>query len=133
MGARVKRRLRKKKHLGEFAELGFEVVARFVPGTSAEAMAAFFQATEDVSHIGPNGSGICACMGGGAHGAFGYVTYCHRGHILGSKRHSTCDSATEEHRRFITNFLDGRKEIARFVVGPLRDKYHGVWEELELP
>lgn len=123
----MKRRLRKKKRLGEFKEMGFEIVARFVPRVAEEAWMAFFAATEAISHTGPNGAGLCVCTGGGPHGAFTVVTYCSKGHRSG--RHINCGSATEEHRRFVEEFLKGRSEIARFIVGPLFD----VWSREPQP
>jgi uncharacterized protein YggL (DUF469 family) len=93
----VKKRLRKKKHLGEFKELGFEereaFVDRLIDIVEARSLA----------------------FGGGAgrdDKLDGFVTRAGRG------------SATEEDRAALAAFLDRAAEIARHEVGALRDAWH---------
>ena len=108
----MKRRLRKKKHLGEFTELGFEVRADLRPGLSDNDIEAFLDRLIDVV------AARSLAFGGGAgrdDKLDGFVTRAGRG------------SATEEDRAALAAFLKGAAEIARHEVGALRDAWHG-WD-----
>lgn len=59
----MKKRLRKKLCLGEFRELGFAVEVQFTPGATDAHVDEVCERLEAVSHLGPNGSGLCACGG----------------------------------------------------------------------
>jgi uncharacterized protein YggL (DUF469 family) len=108
----MKKRLRKKKHLGEFKELGFEVRGDLRPGLSGNDIEAFVDRLIDVVEA------RSLAFGGGAgrdDKLDGFVSRAGRG------------SATEEDRAALAAFLDGAAEIARHEVGALRDAWHG-WD-----
>jgi len=105
----VKKRLRKKKHLGEFKELGFQVRGDLRPGLSGNDLEAFVDRLIDIVEA------RSLAFGGGAgrdDKLDGFVTRAGRG------------SATEEDRAALAAFLDGDKEIAGHEVGALRDAWH---------
>jgi uncharacterized protein YggL (DUF469 family) len=96
----VKKRLRKKKLLGEFKELGFEALEAFVDRL--------------IDIVGARS----LAFGGGAgrdHKLDGFVTRAGRGR------------ATEEDRAALAAFLAGDQESARHEVGALRDAWHS-WD-----
>ena len=108
----MKKRLRKKKHLGEFKELGFEVRGDLRPGLSGNDLEAFVDRLIDIVEA------RSLAFGGGAgrdDKLDGFVTRAGRG------------SATEEDRAALAAFLAADKEIARHEVGALRDAWHG-WD-----
>jgi uncharacterized protein YggL (DUF469 family) len=108
----VKKRLLKKKHLGEFKELGFEVRGGLCPGLSGNDLEAFVDGLIDIVEA------RSLAFGGGAgrdDKLEGFVTRAGRG------------SATEEDRAALAAFLDGAAEIARHEVRALRDAWHG-WD-----
>lgn len=104
----MKKRLRKKLHLGEFLELGFEIIWRFRPGVDLDTVSGFFDAyfgfTADLDlHI--------------AGSANSYVNNSFISPWRGS--------ATQEHRRRVMAWLESRPEIDRFHVGDMED----VWRD----
>lgn len=108
----MKKRLRKKKRLGEFKELGFEVRGDLRPGLSGDDLEAFVDRLIDVVEA------RALAFGGGARrdGKLdGFVTRDGRG------------STTEDDRAALAAFLAGDQEIARHEVGVLRDAWHG-WD-----
>ena len=108
----MKKRLRKKKHLGELKELGFEVRGDLRPGLCGNDIEAFVDRLIDIVEA------RSLAFGGGAgrdDKLDGFVTRPGRG------------SATEEDRAALAAFLDGDKEIAGHEVGALRDAWHG-WD-----
>ena len=108
----MKKRLRRKKHLGEFKELGFEVRGDLCPNLSGNDTEAFVDRLIDIVEA------RSLAFGGGAgrdDKLNGFVTRAGRG------------SATEEDRAALATFLKGAAEIARHEVGALRDAWHG-WD-----
>jgi uncharacterized protein len=109
----VRRRLRKKKHLGEFQQLGFEVLAELRADLSDEDIEAFFDRWMDAveaRHLAFGG-------GGGRHQRFeGFVTRMGRG------------SATDKDRSALAAFLDHDAAIVHHHVEPLRDAWYGGWD-----
>jgi uncharacterized protein YggL (DUF469 family) len=106
----VKKRIRKKKHLGEFRELGFEVRGDLRSGLSGNDIEAFVDRLIDVVEARSLAFGGSA----GRDDKFdGFVTRAGR------------DSATEDDREALAVFLEGAAEIVRHEVGALRDAWHG--------
>lgn len=109
----MKKRLRKKKHLGEFKELGFEVRGDLRPGLSNHDIDAFVDRLIEVVE----GRSLAFGGGAGRDGKLdGFVTCAERG------------SATEQDHAALVAFLDGAPEVARHEVCALRDAWHG-WVE----
>jgi uncharacterized protein len=106
----MRRRLRKKKHLGEFQELGFAVRAEFRADLSGDHFQAFF---ERLVHA--IDARDLAVGGGGSEEKFeAFVTQGVRG------------NPTEEDRAALGAFLGGDTAIARHAVGPLLDAWYGL-------
>lgn len=106
----MRRRLRKKKHLGEFKVLGFGLRANFRSGITGDEIEAFVDRLIDVVEA----RGIC--FGGGP--GRGELFQAHVGRL---GRGST----TEEDRRALGEYLAGDQAIAKHEIGPLRDAYYG--------
>lgn len=108
----MNRRLRKKKRVGEFKELGFELAGDMRPDISAGDIDGLVDRLLEV---------VVArklSFGGGfsPDGEFGgFVTRKGRG------------SATEDDRTALAAFLDGEDAVVRHEVGPLRDAWYG-WD-----
>ena len=102
------RRLRKKLHLGEFTEYGFNVNFELNKPVTDEEIEAFLDLFLDDA-IEKNG----LIYGGG----FG-VTF--DGFVILEKN----GSATEEHRQLIKSWLESKKEIKKLQVGELVDAWH---------
>lgn len=108
----MKRRLRKKKRVGEFQELGFEVRGDLRPGLAEADVDAFVDrpiAIVEARRL---------AFGGGAgrdDKLDGFVTRCGRG------------SATPEDRVTLDAFLEGDVAVVRHEVGELRDAWYG-WD-----
>lgn len=98
------RRLRKKLHVGEFQELGFEVMFRLNAGLTTEQMGAFWDA-----FIGDAIEGNGLIYGGSTDGMA-----CLR----------TRGSADESHREAVRAWLASRPEVSEAGVGPLIDVWH---------
>lgn len=108
----MNKRLRKKKRVGEFKELGFELLGDLRPGLAGADLDAFVDRLIDVVEARKLG------FGGGAgrdDKLDGFVTRMGRG------------SATEEDRAALAAFLAGDDAIIRHEVGALRDAWYG-WD-----
>jgi hypothetical protein len=103
----MRKRLRKKKRVGEFKQLGFELFADVRPNAS-EAIEAFVDRliiAVEARRLGVGG-------GGGRDGKFeGFVTRLGRG------------SATEDDRAALATFLKGDDAVVRHEVGALTDAW----------
>lgn len=108
----MNKRLRKKKRVGEFRELGFRV--RFeTPGLTADQVDALCDRWL-AEAIEPNGL-LC----GGSCGPVewdGFVQMDHRG------------SATDEHREAVTRWLKSESTIKNVEVFPLVDAWYGPFD-----
>ena len=100
------RRLRKKLHVGEFQQLGFEVVFSFRQELDRAQDDHFWDAFI-IDAIESNN----LTYGGGTEG---YVVPENRA------------TATESHREIVRAWLVGRPEISSVVVGPLVDAWRSV-------
>lgn len=109
----MRKRLRKKRHLGEFQEFGFTVSWKMKSNLNDEEYNQFWdrfikEAIEANGlsfggGIGPDeGEGFVANMGGG--------------------------SATDEHRAIVQEWLTQDPDVAECRVEPLRDAWYG-WKE----
>ena len=109
----MKHRLRKKKRVGEFKELGFEVRTDLRPGLAREDFDRFLARWIDAveaRHLAFGGGG------GGSDGKFeGFVARMGRG------------SATEEDRWALAAFLAGEATVVHHEVLELRDAWYG-WD-----
>ncbi|MBN3751623.1 DUF469 family protein [Paraburkholderia sp. Tr-20389] len=103
------RRLRKKLHIGEFQEFGFEVVARLASPLSSEErdklLDLFIEQCIEPSDLG-FGGGLNDDLSGFA------VSMQKRG------------SATDEQRETVRLWLDGRSEFSVVDVAPLTDAWY---------
>jgi len=103
----MKKRLRKKKRVGEFPEFGFEVDANLRSDLDREALYAF--SDRFIAHVEANN----LAFGGGIGPMLrGFVTRFDRG------------SATEGDRARITTFLKSDPDVVRHDVGALRDAWY---------
>jgi len=106
----VKRRLRKKKRIGEFRELGFEVLADLRDGLSPNEFDAFLDRW--ISAV--EGRQLAFGGGGGHDGKFeGFVARAGRG------------SASDEDRATLASFLESDAAVIRHEVRELRDAWYG--------
>ncbi len=105
----MKRRLRKKKRVGEFRELGFEVTATLRDGLSDAELAAFLDRWIDAIEARRLAFG----GGGGARTVTGFVTRAGRG------------SATDDDRAALAAVLQADTAVARHEAGELRDAWYG--------
>jgi uncharacterized protein YggL (DUF469 family) len=104
----MNRRLRKKHHLGEFTELGFEIHADLRADLSDDDIDAFFGRWLAILETRE-----LLFSGSGGRGKFeGFVTRAGR------------DSATEDDRQAIASFLGADAIILRHQVDELRDAWH---------
>ncbi len=103
----MKKRIRKKQHVGEFQELGFDVDAGLRPGMDRDAVRAF--GDRFIAHIEAHqlafGGGIGPTVGG-------FVTRFGRG------------SATEGDRASVTVFLADDPDVVEHEIGDLRDAWY---------
>lgn len=107
----MRRRLRKKKRVGEFQELGFEVTMELREGLSEADAAAFFDRWIDaieVRRLAFGGGG-----GGGRYG--GFVVRAGRG------------SATDDDRASLSAILQADAVVVGHEAGKLRDAWYG-WD-----
>ena len=105
-------RLRKKKRVGEFQELGFEVMYRLPDGWSSEQSEKFlWEFLEEA--VEPND----LAAGGGGGNPWNFFVVC-------SKDRS---SATDEQREAVERWLSAKPEVTAFEVEPLRDAWYG-WD-----
>jgi len=109
----MKKRLRKKKHVGEFAELGCQIV---VKRNRKDGFSEFLDAFIDEA-IEANG---CYCGGGGHDDSLDVVVE------LGRP-----SEAPEQKLRQLTAWLDARDDVQDYHIGPLTDLWYGEVEQLE--
>lgn len=101
----MRKRLRKKKRIGEFQELGFEVCTTLRTGLSEQERDAFLDrviAFVEARRLGYGGGDVSA-----------FVSYLGRG------------SLTEQDREAFSAFLAGDTAVERHELGPLRDAWYG--------
>ena len=116
----MKKRLRKKKHLGEFAQYGFAVSCEFPMHDDATEEARLDALIDlcEANHLG---------IGGATRGFF--VT-AHRPRrpwqTWGRWRDASC---TEEHRELIRQQLVAFGDLTGIKIGPLVDVWHGEVED----
>jgi uncharacterized protein len=104
----MRRRLRKKKRLGEFKELGFQVKAELVGDVGENGSWAFFGRLIDAVELRRLGVG-----GGGSGTHFGwFVVRLGRG------------SADETDREALAGFLRSDPAVVHHEVGPLVDAWY---------
>jgi hypothetical protein len=107
---RVNRRQRRKRHLGEFVQYGFEVKASFVDGASL-ADESFWKAADDFFAA----QSLCFSGGGNRIGVFWWV--------VGERRNGhgrvNNTSATDEDRALVLRWLLTRPELHEASVGAL--------------
>jgi uncharacterized protein YggL (DUF469 family) len=108
----MKKRLRKKKHLGEFQEFGFEVSCRFNSELSDEQ---FEQFIDTFLQEAIESNGLSFGGGGDKQEWKGFVTLDRSG------------SATEEHRINVSKWLESRPEVIYIKVDSLVDAWYG-WD-----
>ena len=113
----MRKRLRKKKRVGEFREFGFAVAFRLDPNLVETEVDAFVDDLIDIVEDHDLGFG-----GGGKLEWQGYVTRLSRG------------SATDSDRETLNAFLQHDSRVKAVAVGPLNDAWYGDWDEdLALP
>ncbi len=108
----MKKRLRKKKHLGEFRQYGFSLDCRLRPGTSGSVFGQFIDDFISQS-IEAHGS----VFGGGGSPGRGWSGFICRGHRY--------DSTTEADKTAVENWLRGRSEVEFFRLSDFIDAWHG--------
>lgn len=107
--SKLKRRLRKKYHVGEFREFGFEVFTKLKSDISQEEFEKFVD--DFIDEIEANK----LLFGGG-----GRETW--EGFVSAAKRFS---SPTEEQRNKIEQWLKNHAEVEAVKMGDYRDARHG--------
>lgn len=105
----MRKRLRKKRHVGEFREYCFEVSATLVPELSDTEFHRFVDRFIDVIE------GRCLQMGGGGTRA-GWSCV-----VAGVGRRSP----TEQDREWIKEWLSSDPAVASVDIGDFRDAWHG--------
>jgi len=105
----MNKRLRKKKHLGEFRELGFLLRFQIDPALSTEARDALIDRwlQENIEAHG------LSFGGGGLHAFEGFVCRADRG------------SATDAHRAAVASWLAAQPGVTGHAVFPLVDAWYG--------
>jgi uncharacterized protein YggL (DUF469 family) len=109
----MKRRLRKKKRIGEFQELGFEVSFDMSPELTIEQRNALL----DAFIMDAIEANDLACGGGGSD--MNWEVF-----VVAEKPRA---SAAEAQRQAVQAWLEGQKAISNIKVGELRDAWHG-WD-----
>jgi uncharacterized protein YggL (DUF469 family) len=113
----VKKRLRKKKRLGEFQELAFPVAFRLDATLDDDAVQAFLD--ELIAAVEARSLSF---IGSGHVEWYGAVGHLGRG------------SASEDDQTFVQNLLNQDHRVKASAIGELRDAWHGDWDtEPELP
>ncbi len=109
----MKKRLRKKKHIGEFAEWGRQLIATRNTKIDAEA----FQDAFIIEAIESNG---CYCGGSLSDDKINVIVE------LGKM-------SEEPKSKFarVTAWLDARADIEEWKAGPLFDLWHGDYEDID--
>ena len=106
----MKKRLRKKLHLGEFRELGFSVSFQTPATLSTDGRNCFLDTF--IAMIEANGLQF---GGGGLDEWEGFVAFDSRG------------TATEDHRQVVRRWLEDHPQTQIVAVGNLVDAWHG-WD-----
>jgi len=110
----VKKRLRKKHHLGEFTEWGHQlVIIRNRQDGFDEFLNAFIEEAVEA-----NG---CQCGGAGTEDKLEVVVEIGR----------LADDPTGKLRK-VTSWLEARPDVLEYKTGPLFDLWSDSWEELEM-
>lgn len=109
----MRKRLRKKKRVGEFQELGFELAFAY----DVEGEAELDQLWDSFIEQAIEGNNL-ECGGGGDEKGMEYFVVAAGGRA----------SATEDHRQCVRSWLEAEPCVKNIVVGPLRDAWHG-WDE----
>lgn len=107
---RYNQRQRKKKHVGEFQEVGFMIEAQLSQALSQQERDAFLNRFLNEA-IEANGLGF----GGGLDDDFG-------GFVVSEKAYGKLD---ESHRALVTAWLNQQSMLKDVQVGPLRDAWYG--------
>ena len=106
----MKKRLRKKRHLGEFAEYGFKLRFAMTDGLStSDRNLILDDFIFEIERLG------LQFGGGGVADWEGFAAL------------DSCGSATDEHRSAILAWLKSHPNIEKPDVGPLVDAWHG-WD-----
>lgn len=114
----MKKRLRKKKHIGEFTELGFRFVGKFESELTEEQAEQFGDQLIDFVEAHDMGLG----------GGMGRKSFDMMAQHMPKKRKGkgfARGSCTDDHREIVKKFLMSRSEIAEFEIGMLVDMWHG--------
>lgn len=109
--SKLKRRLRKKFHIGEFQELGFEVTIKFNLNFTETDFDRFWQ-----KFIGKIEEDKLECGGGGNHKVWQVF-------VTSSKKYQ---SPTNEQRVNIINYLESHPDIAKCEVGDFKDAWYDI-------
>lgn len=120
----MNKRMRKKKHVGEFRVLGFRFVGTFKesnPNIAEKFM------DEAIAFVEANDMGI---GGGCSIKGFDFTAEVMK-RIKNRKKQFGYASATEKHQRLIGQFLASRKDVARSQVGTLFDMFHGSFRDMD--
>lgn len=107
----MRKRLRKKKRIGEFQEFAFLTGCRLVDNLEEETVDSFIDTFVEKA-IEDNG---LAVMGGGSGREFGWSVVTER------SRGTVC----EEQRRMVEKWMTQRSEVEAYYVSPLIDAWHG--------
>lgn len=107
--SKLKRRLRKKYHLGEFQEFGFEVIVNFKKGTGEIQFDKFWN--EFIDEIEKN---KLMCGGGGDYNSWQV--------FLTSEKKFT--SPTISDKEIIKVFLENYLDVKSFEIGELKDAWN---------
>jgi uncharacterized protein YggL (DUF469 family) len=107
----MKKRIRKKKHLKEFQELGFSLEFDYVEAENKELFDTFLDAFLEEAI---EGNGL-EC-GGGGYIHHDYFVIRHRG------------SVSEEQRNAVKQWLEKQSAVKNIVLGEFRDAWYG-WDE----
>ncbi|RLD61709.1 MAG: hypothetical protein DRJ05_02015 [Bacteroidetes bacterium] len=106
----MKKRIRKKLHLGEFQEFGFEISFNLIPNLSDKQLDAFF---DEFIMDAVEKNSLFFGGGGNKQEWEGFLALNRRG------------SATEGHRANISKWLASNPKVVDFEVGKLIDAWHG--------
>lgn len=111
--SKLKRKLRKKNHVGEFQELGFEIKVRLKEGlteTEFDTFTHYFilEAIEKTQLM----------FGGGGDS----IKW--EGYASSAKKYN---SPTNDQKEKVRNWLEKREEVAEFHIGDFRDAWYG-WD-----
>ena len=108
----MRRRLRKKKHVGEFRQMGFSVECRLRPGLSPQE---FDQFTDEFIQHAVEAHGLLFGGGGSPeHGWDGTLS-----------RDDRYDSTTEADKAAVEDWLQGHPEVLSYRLSGFWDLWHG--------